>query len=167
METQRTRPGLGEQILVVMDSAPGFFDALQALAANLPRTAQTYLTLLCCCPTPYWEHGGAGTSETRDELASVWNEEEAQFSRAEHCLAEAKAILNAAGIPLSHVLTRTTTHDSLLAATLEELKRGQHSGIIIAHYHHDIINRLLRKGVTDAFRQIPRVEVLALDFPIE
>jgi hypothetical protein len=157
-------PRLGQNIVVVMDSVPGFLDALRNVVSRLPQIECTLFTLLCCHPMHYWEHGGVDNPEARQELEKAWKAEDEEFDLAEHCLNQARAILHDAGVPDSHIFTKTLTdEDSITAATMGELRQGQYSGVIVGRSHEDIVNRLLRKGITDAFRQIPKVEVLTLD----
>jgi hypothetical protein len=67
-------------------------------------------------------------------------------------------------VPAAHILTKTSVDDdSLVAMITHEVKRHPYSGIIVSHYHDDIVNRLLRKGITDVFRGLPKIQVLALD----
>lgn len=162
--SQVTPPQLGHNVLVVMDSVPGFLDALRSTIVSLPQVTQTFFTLLCCHPTHYWEHGGADDPEVEQQIENVWQTEDQEFDHAKHCLDQASAILQDAGVPASHISTKTSIDDdSLIAATMHELKRGQYSGVIISRYHDDIVNRLLRTGVTDMFRHIPKMQVWPID----
>jgi hypothetical protein len=82
-------------------------------------------------------------------------------------LDKAKAILQEAGVLDSHIHTSVSTEDSLITATMNELMRHHYTDVIISKYHHEIIARLLRKGVTDIFRKIPDIEVFTLDLAVE
>ena len=164
METRTAPPRLGLNVLIVMDRSPGFLEALRGAAACLPQIAHMTFTLLCCCPMRYWEHGGADSPEAKDEIERASRRQDEALDCAERCLNQASAILEQAGVPARHILTRiVTTQDSYVAAAMHELNQGQYSGVIVSRYHEDLINRLQRRGVTDIFRRIPNVEVWALD----
>ncbi|MBL8133826.1 MAG: hypothetical protein JNL42_18335 [Anaerolineae bacterium] len=154
---------LGQTILIIVDSAPDFFDALTAMTPRLPDITHRYFTLFCCCPTPYWEHGGADTPESQDDLKAAWDEEETELSRAERCAERAAAILREAGVPESHIRTIHTTADHPVGAAMEEIKRGGYSGVVVSQTQHDLVNRLLGRGLTDLFRHTPQVEVWVLE----
>ena len=164
MDTRVFPPYLGQKVLLVMDSVPGFLDALRSAIVSLPQITQSFFTLLCWHPAHYWEHGGADNPEVRQQIENVWRAKDEEYDRAEHCLDQARAILQDAGVPVSHIITKTSIdEDSLIAATMHELKRRNYTGVVISRYHDDIVNRLLRKGLTDMFRKIPKVEVWAVD----
>ena len=147
-----------------MDHVPGFLDALQAVVSTFPDITYKSFTLLCCCPTRYWEHGGADGPDVRSAIDAVRDVREAQHRRIEHCLEQARAMLQNAGVPASHILSKTETGvDSLMAATMAEVRDHFYSGVIITSYHDDIVNRLRGGGLTDIFRRIPKVEVLVID----
>ncbi|MBK8021161.1 MAG: hypothetical protein IPK19_06930 [Chloroflexi bacterium] len=129
MNMQAAPPQLGSYILVVIDSSPGFFDALQTAVSRLPDIDRTFFTVLCCCPTRYWGHVGDSTPELKRYIDSLLEEEEAEFAQAEHCLGRARTILEDAGAPSDQILTRTSAEDSLLSATMDELKKSQYSGL--------------------------------------
>ena len=163
MVQQMAVPPLGQSVLVVMDGHPGYLNALRAATSLIPAISLKFFTLLCCCPARYWEHGGADSPTVRQEIAAMWAAAENDRNRASHCLEQARGLLHAAGVPDSHILAKTITEKhSLIAATLAELGRSRYSGVIISRYHHDIVNRLRRTGITDVFRQLPKVAVLTL-----
>jgi hypothetical protein len=164
MDTRAKPTHLGQNILIVMESTPSFLDALRTFVVSLPQVTDTFFTLLCCHPTQYWEHGGADNPEVQEQIEKAWKAEDEEFDRAKICLDQARAILQDAGIPVSHILTKTALEvDSLVTATMHELSQRHYTGVIVSRYHTDIVNRLLRKGLTDIFRAIPQVEVWALD----
>jgi hypothetical protein len=53
--------------------------------------------------------------------------------------------------------------DSLTDATVTELRRGNYSGVIVSSEHHDLVRRLLNRGLTDILRHVPKVAVWAID----
>ena len=164
MNTPLAPPNLGQNILVVMDSIPGFLDALRSATESLPHITRTTFTLLCCHPTSYWEHSGADTPEAEAQIEDVWQAKNTAFDRARHCLEQARAILQDAGVPNSQIITKTTMNeDSIIAATMYELKRYPYTGVIVSRYHNDIVNRLQRRGLTDMFRKLPDVRVWSID----
>lgn len=164
MNTQIALPQLGQKILVVIDHSPDFIHTLGAVAADLPQLADTFFTLLCCCPARYWEHGGADSLEEKRQVARAWQGETDEIDFAGRCLERAQAVLHDAGVPVEHILTRISTEaDSLIAATMSQLGQGQYSGVIVSDHHDNIVNRLLRKGLSDAFRYIPKVEVWVIE----
>lgn len=166
MDTRLTLKRLGQNILVVIDSSAGYLDILRAATTHLPQIDSKFFTLLCCYPTHnwYWEHGGADNPEAKQELEDVWNEEDKVLNRAEHCLNECRAILQAAGVPASHIFTRISdTEGGVVPATMHELKQSDYTGVIVSSYQQDIVNRLRRIGITDLFRRLPKVEVWAID----
>ena len=158
-----TPPQLGQNILVVMDNNPGSLDIVRAIASYLPQIAQTSFTLLCFCPMHYWGHGGEESEGLNLFMRDVYEEEERDFDLADERLLQAKSILLEAGVPSEHLQTRIATEDSLIEATMAELRRCQYSGVVVNHTQGDIVNRLLRRGITDIFRQIPEVEVWAVN----
>ena len=162
---KRTGPTqMGQSILVVMDHVPGFLGALQAEISTFPDIANKSFTLLCCCPTRYWEHGGADDPEVIRDIDAVEDAREAQHRRIEHCLEQARTMLLNAGVPASHILSKTITEvDSLMTATMTEVRDHFYSGVMITGYHDDIVNRLRGGGLTDIFRRTPKVEVLIID----
>ena len=163
MNAQVALPQLGQHILVVIDHSSGYFDALHMTISRLPKITHTFFTLLCCCPTHYWGHGGEDTPELKRYIESLRKEAEEEFNLAKRCLDRGKAMLQDAGVPPSHILTKTSTEDSLTAATMAELRQGQFSGVIVSLFQYDIVNRLHGRGITDIFRQLPQVEVWAID----
>ena len=164
MNASTAPPQLGPNVLVILDKSPGFLDALRSVAASLPYIPHTLFTLFCCCPTRYWEHGGADDPDVKRQLEDAWKAAEKEFDLARHCLNQARSVLQDAGVPDSHICTRISTEqDSLIAATTAEVRAGHYSGVIVHRTHDDIVNRLLQKGVTDRFRRLPEVEVWAID----
>ena len=164
MNTPIAPPHLGQNVLVVLDSIPGFLDTLRSATESLPHMAHTSFTLLCCHPTTYWEHSGADNPEAAAQIEDTWQAEDTAFNRAQDCLDQARAILQDAGVPDTHIITKTPLDkDSIIAATMHELKRYPYTGVILSRYHDDIINRLLRKGLTDIFRKLPNVQVWPID----
>ena len=158
------RPELGTNLLIVMDNGPVCLDILRMVASNLPRVNHRYFTLLHCCPTIYWEHGGEVSPETRREIDAVWEAEEAEYRLTHQYFADARRMLQEAGVPEAHIRTITAVEqESLVDATVAELKRGQYSGVIVSSDHHELVNRLLGRGLTDLFRHIPKVAVWAID----
>ncbi|MCB9452899.1 MAG: hypothetical protein H6672_15775 [Anaerolineaceae bacterium] len=163
MYRQMKTPQLGRSVLVIMDGAPGYLEAFRVSISRIPEISRKFFTLFCCCPTYYWEHGGADSPGVLQEIEAVWAAKESESDHARHCLDQARAILHNAGVPDSHILSKISAKkDSLMAATMSELGQSQYSGVIISRYRHDIINRLHRKGITDVFRSLPKVEVLTL-----
>jgi hypothetical protein len=158
------RPELGENILVVMDNCPTCLEILRVVASSLPRVNYRYFTLLHCCPTIYWEHGGGTDLVTQHEIDAVWQAEEDEYNLTQQYFADARRILQDAGVLVSHIRSTTASgEDSLANATMAELRRGHYSGVIVSSDHHDIINRLHARGLTDMFRRIPKVAVWAID----
>jgi hypothetical protein len=84
---------LGQDILVVMDSAPGFLVALRAAIASVPQPGNTIFTLFCCHPTQYWEHGGADNPEIQEQIEHAWQAEALEIDYAERCLGKARTLL--------------------------------------------------------------------------
>jgi hypothetical protein len=163
MVHQTAIPQLGQSVLVVINGAPGFLTAFRVTITLIPEISHRFFTLLCCCPPYYWEHGGADSPDVRQEIADMWTAQEKAHDRARHCLDAARAILCAAGVPDSHILAKIATEkNSLIAATMAELGQQRYSGVIISRHRHDILNRLRRKGITDIFRKLPKVEILTL-----
>lgn len=164
MNTQIAPLGLGQNILIVMDSVPGFLDALRSATESLRHISHRSFTLLCCHPAHYWEHGGADNPEGQEQISSVWQARNAEFDRAKHCLEQARTILQAAGVPDAQIQTKTAFDDnSIITATMNELNQGLYTGVIVSRYRKDIVGRLQRKGLMDMFRKIPKVEVWPLD----
>jgi hypothetical protein len=158
------RPELGENLLVVMDNCPACLEILRMLVSNLPRVNHRYFTLLHCCPTIYWEHGGDSNPETRREIDAVWKAEEDEYNLTQQYFDQASRVLQEAGVHVSHIRTAAPVEvDSLADATMAELRRGQYSGVIVSSDHQDIINRLHGRGLTDLFRRVPKVAVWAID----
>jgi hypothetical protein len=163
MQTRTALPQLGDKILIVLENAPHFLDELRAVIAALPTLTNTFFTLMACCPPHYWEHGGADNPDVLQELEQAWNDEQTQHSHAEVCLDQARAALLACGVPAEHVITLIAAEEtSALDATLHELKRLQYTGVILSAGHDDIVHRLHKDGLTDFFRHVPKVTVLAL-----
>ncbi len=165
MNTRTALPQLGDNILVVVENAPRFLAELRAVTASLPSLPTTFFTLMACCPPRYWEHGGADNPDDRQEIEAAWKEEQADTLRAEHYLDQAKTVLEVVGVPAAHIDTLIAVDDDdLLAATMHELKQTQlhYSGVIVSEQHDEIVNRLLKRGLTDLFRHVPHVEVLTL-----
>lgn len=164
METRTAPPRLGLNVLVVVDRSPGFFDALRSAVVSFPELAHTIFTVFCCCPMRYWEHGGADNPQVKTDIERAWKQQDEELDCAERCMSQARAILEGAGVPASHIFTKVATEaESYLEAAMHELNQGQYSGVVVSRYHDDLVNRLRRRGVTDIFRKIPKVEVLALD----
>lgn len=156
-------PELGQDILIVMDSNPDYLEMLRVAIPRLHKGSQTLFTLLHCCPAIYWEHSGDADTAKR-EAGDVWKAEQSQLERAKQCCEEVKAILHDAGIPDSHIRAiRAMGEEKLVDATVAELRRGCYTGVIVASYHTDIVDRLLGRGLTDLFRTLPKVKVWALD----
>jgi hypothetical protein len=164
MKGMLLRPELGDNLLVVMDNCPACLEMLGAVASNLPRLNHRYFTLLHCCPAIYWEHGGGTDPETRHEIDAVWESEEDEYSLTRQYFDQACHILQQAGVPPSHILTTAAVdNNSVIDATMAELRRGKYTGVIVSSDHHDIINRLHARGLTDIFRRIPKVAAWEID----
>jgi hypothetical protein len=133
--------------LVVMDNCPACLEILRVVASSLPKVNHRYFTLLHCCPTIYWEHGGGTDPETQHEIDAVWQAEEDEYNLTEQYLDESRRILQEAGVADSHIRTITAVEaDSLVAATTLELRRGTYSGqrlqsgqLILRHLHRQQI----------------------------
>ena len=162
MNTEVALPRLGQRILVVINSSAAFMDICRAVTTSLPDISSKSFTLLCCCPTHYWEHSGAENADVKHELEEMSREEQAEFGYADTCLKKAHAIFRAAGIPTSQIAAKIAVEDSLLDATMTELKRDAYSGVIVSSSQGDIVNRLQGKGITDLLRHTPKVEVWAI-----
>lgn len=156
-------PQLGHQVLIVTDASPTFLDTLHRTVTCLSQTTDMVFTLLCCCPTHYWGHSGEGCPELKRYIEALWEEEESEFNLAQECLDCTKSILEEIGIPTAHIQNKIATEDSLITATMAELKLGDYTGVIVSATHYDIVNRLLGRGLTDVFRKIPNVQVWAID----
>lgn len=164
MSTHTVQPHLGQQILVVMDSKPEFHYALRGAVAQLPERERLSMTLLCCCPARYWEHGGTDDETTAAASRQIWEAQEKDFSRAQRCLQHAAALLEETGVLPERITQRVIADkDRLLTAVMAELSRIRYTGVIVSRYHPDIISRLQRRGVTDLFRNVPDVHVWVLD----
>jgi len=163
MSTEIAPPRLGQHVLMLIDNAAGLLNACRTITTTLPDLAHTSFTLLCCCPTHYWEHSGAENPDVKHEIEEVSKAEEAEFHQADFWLKQARAIFEAAGVPASNLLTKTALEDTLLDAALAELGRTPYSGIIVNQAQLDIVNRLQGKGFTDRFRHLPKVEVWSLN----
>lgn len=160
----RVAPHLGQNILVVMDSVPSFLDALKTAIEYIPEINNKFFTLLCCHPTQYWEHSGSDRPDVKRAIEHISKAEDKGYELAANCLDQAQAMLEEAGVANSHIFTLTSIEDiSLISATLRELKEHQYSGVIVSSYHADIVDRLMRKGITGMFRRFPDIEVLAID----
>jgi hypothetical protein len=164
MNGMSLRPELGENVLMVMDNCPACLAILRMVASSLPKVDHRYFTLLHCCPTIYWEHGGDADAAAMREMDAVWQAEEDEFNVTEQYFARARRILEDVGVPAAHIrAVAAVKEDSLAAATIAEVRRGHYSGVIISRDHADIVNRLLGRGLTDIFRRIPKVAVWAID----
>jgi len=156
MNTRTALPQLGDNILVVVENAPRFLDELRVVTASLlslPTLPTPFFTLMACCPPRYWEHGGADNPDDRQEIEAAWKEEQADTLRAEHYLEQAKTVLEGLGVPAAHINTLIAVDDDdLLAATMHELTqtRLHYSGVIVSEQHDDIVNRLLKRGLTES-----------------
>jgi hypothetical protein len=167
MSASITPPQLGQTILLLMDDTPHFIDTLHDALQNLPGIAHKQFCVLFCCPTRYTEHAGGDDPDMKRAIADLWNQEEADFRSAERQLAQARAALEAAGADPAGIITRVAVEDSLLEAAVAELKRGGYSGVILTQAHRDIANRIVGKGITDAFRQVPHAAVWMIDAALE
>lgn len=164
MNTRLAPPQLGDHILIVLDLDPTFDQALRTAIAQIPHIDQPLFTLLCCLPVHYWEHGGADNPDVVHQIKKAWNEEEEEQDDAEFYLDQANAILKQAGVPETHIVkTVSSNEDSVISAVMHELKQGFYSGVILSQQHEDIVNRLMRRGITDTLRHIPHVGVMTLD----
>lgn len=157
-------PKLGESILIVMDNCPACLDMLKLVISRLPRLNERFFTLLHCCPYLYWEHGGADDPDNQRYLETVEQAEAEEFRQTQQYFEQASAVLQAAGVPKSHIRTQATTEaSSPLEAVMAELRQHEHTGVIISSRHADVINRLRGQGVTDMFRRRMNVAVWALE----
>ncbi|MGQ9888172.1 MAG: hypothetical protein ACUVSX_06720 [Aggregatilineales bacterium] len=164
MTTHTVTSRLGHNILVVMESAPAFHEALRACVAALPEVERRSFTLLGCCPPRFWEHSGGESADVAKQAQRMQEAKRQDFSRLEQCLEHAASLLREAGVPAQRIAQRLVTgHERMLPAVMAELRRARYSGVIISAHHADIINRLERRGVTDLFRSVPRVAVEALE----
>jgi hypothetical protein len=164
MDTRLPLHHLGQNILVVMDGAPHFLDQLRSVCASIPQVSDKFFTLIGCCPPRYWEHGGADNPEVKQEIIEAWKEEVSLADHAEQCLQHAKAALTALGVPETHIVAKISAEGvDVTSAVMRELNQCQYSGVIVSRYHIGLVNRLHKTGITDVFRQIPKVEVLAID----
>jgi hypothetical protein len=157
-------PELGENLLVVMDNCPECLDILRTVVTSLPNAQRRYFTLLHCCPPIYWEHGGGSDDDTQRNIKAVSKTEAQEFRQTRQYFDKASDILQEAGVPDSHIHTTTAAEqESLIDATMAELRRGKYSGVIVSRQHSEIISRLRGGGLTDVFRRIPKVTVWAVD----
>jgi hypothetical protein len=163
MLTQTAPPQLGNQVLIVIDEDPRFFEALHSAVLRLSDLAHVFFTLICCCPTHYWGHPGDDTPELKRYIDELHTEEEGEFDHAGSCLKYGEAILREAGATPDHILAKISTEDTLMNATVTELRNGRYSSVIISSRHYDVVNRLQGQGITDIFRHLPEVEVWAID----
>jgi hypothetical protein len=159
-----TTSKLGQNILIVIDNCPACLAMLRQIVSRLPQVAHRFFTLLDCCPPFYWEHGAGPAEEVRHEIIAEWQAEDAAFRLTRQYLEEAQCILQAAGVPASHIQLRTAIAEGrLIDAITEALRHGTYSGVIINGQHADVVRRLRGQGLTDRFRQIPKVTVWAID----
>lgn len=160
MNPQVVPPRLGRHVLIVVDAAPCFVNCFRKVAATLTEIDKRNYTLIRCCPPVYWEHGGGEDPDTCAEIQGMWQQEESEFARSREYLGKVKEILLEMGVPEDQIETRVATEQgSLVEATMTELRSGHYSGVIVSGMHVDVVNRLLRRGLTDKFRSVPDVEV--------
>jgi hypothetical protein len=64
---------LGQKVLVVVDNVNGFCEALRTAITSVSKIKYKSFTLLCCCPTQYWEHGGVDSSDVQQQIQAMAN----------------------------------------------------------------------------------------------
>lgn len=160
-------PQLGQTILLLMNDTPHFIDTLREALRNLPGIAHKQFCVLFCCPTRYSEHAGGDDPENKMAIADLWNQEERDFRLAEEQLARARAVLEESGVDAASISTKVAVEDSLLEAAVAELKQGGYSGVILTQAHREIAHRVLGKGITDVFRNVPQAAVWMIDAALE
>jgi hypothetical protein len=153
---------LGQYILIVLDNAPECLEMMRTVVASLDGIQHRSFGLLHCSPTTYWEHSGADNAVVNREVEEVWEEEEKEFRRTESYFGQARAVLEAAGVPPYKIHSRMMTSDNPAAAIIEELRECAYTGVVVSDCDQDLVNRLRGQGITDIFRHIPDVEVWAI-----
>ncbi|HEX2908361.1 MAG TPA: hypothetical protein VHO69_15925 [Phototrophicaceae bacterium] len=157
-------PQLGHNLLIALENNPNCLNMINIIVAEIPRLQDRFFTLIHCCPTIYWEHGGGEVQEVRQTAGSVYAAEKKEFQATRDYFVQARAVLEAAGVSPSHIQIKTAVdQNSLREATVLELKQGQYSGVILAKCHASIASRVRGQSIMDIFRQIPRVTVWEIE----
>jgi hypothetical protein len=137
---------------------------LRQVVQRLPSLHNRFFTLLHYCPTIYWEHGGSDDVEIEETIRRIWQMEEDELNLTQQYFDRMIAILREAGVPMSHIYTRTAIQgNNVVDATLSELRRDTYSGVILSSDHRDIIDRLQSRGLAALLRWTPPVAIWAID----
>jgi len=163
MVARRSTAELGQNILMVMDNCPDCLDILRNVVARIPGIASKSFTMIHCCPTIYWEHGGGENPEAQRDAKAVIETEVTELKTTRLYFDLASSILKSAGVPESQIHVKASLENSLVDATMTELWQGCYSDVMVGSQYTDIINRLERRGLTDRFRLIPPVRVWTFD----
>ncbi|HLV33934.1 MAG TPA: hypothetical protein VKY59_02420 [Spirillospora sp.] len=162
--------GPGYHVLVVMDYDPAAcLGLVDALIDNSSDLSNRYITLMCCCPPAYWEHGGrTATTETagaEHELRRADVRYQRNIETANQMFAAATGLLQDAGVPKENIKTHICFEsENLTEAVIRALRTHGYSTVVIDRRHHEVVNRLTRRGIWKLLaRHVPPVTVWAID----
>ena len=161
--------GLGYHVLVVMDHNRASLALIHALINSGSDLSVRLITLICCCPSIYWEHGGGTTAadiaDLERELAQADSRYEHTVEAANRVFAVARNLLQEVGVPEAHITTRLCFEGASLSDILRhELQAHAYSTVLINNVHHEVIRRLSRHGVWKLLpRHTPEIAVWAVD----
>lgn len=166
MKYNLTPTELGQNLLVVIDNSYRYLDSLQDALENIPDRSNRYFTMLHCCPTIYWEHGGP-CPDLEQTIRAIQESEDEAIRMTWEYFEKVRIILRDVGVPASHIQCKLGLFDNVLDAVTNELEHNNYSGVILSTQHTDLINRLEHKGLLNRFRRFPHVVVWTLNSSIE
>src|SRR6478672_11933682 len=103
MVARRSTAELGQNILMIMDNCPDCLDILRNVVTRIPGIATKSFTMLHCCPTIYWEHGGSENPEAQITASAVLEAESTELKTTQLYFDLASSILKSAGVPASQI----------------------------------------------------------------
>ena len=140
---------LGNHLLVAMNDDQDSLELVRRVAQYLPDPAEMEVTLIHYLAPMVWATGiGAIDGEM---LAYDWDQiaklEKMEADLTEEMFAQARDILQEAGVATVHIHAKTTPvpFPSVTREVLDALEEGLYSAVVVGRHHHHALSRLLSR----------------------
>jgi len=145
---------LGNSLLVAIDDKPSSLATIEQIAKWLPDPGRTEVTLMHYLSPVYWEYGG-GDSATAGILEhEAWGQELEEQRLTEAYFAQAREILEKAGIAATHIHFKEEWDAADVAdAILLDLRQGSFTAVVIGQHHHALLADLFGRDLASVLHK--------------
>jgi hypothetical protein len=147
----QTPADLGNHLLVAMGNDQNSLELVRYMARRLPDPADMDVTLMHYLAPMFWITGAGQGEMHRYDWEQISKLEQMEATVTDEYFAEARGILQEAGVAAVHVHTEKKRESvpDVARAVLDELADGVYTAVVVGRHHHHALGRLLNRDPGD------------------